>query len=395
MAHLAGPSSGGVPWHFHPRILSHIGNNFTVPQLKESLRDLGLRISGNKPELHNRLRDAIQDYYHRGDAARWEMARRVVASQTTNGTFDWMKDIQNAPVKQPAAPGYGGGGGGGAPTGAGAYTPSNVAAATATRSAPATQPNFKPSPFYRIHEWASTSTLLLPCTPSEGRKAALLRMNVRADHAQLVKDQPDKYKYRLFVAPKPAWDASASRTGAAHPCFIDFPFGSELFVNSTKYAGALKGSKKHAGRVPPPDLSKGLLFMDPNKPNSIEVRYQTDRSGSHAPTSHAMAIALCRVTSPEELAANLAKERTHSKEKVIAGMKRAADDDEIEAGAQTFRFKCPLSYMTIKTPARATTCPHVQTFDAGAFYSLNETSPVWQCPVCSSDIRHEDLFVDG
>jgi SUMO ligase MMS21 Smc5/6 complex component len=76
-------------------------------------------------------------------------------------------------------------------------------------------------------------------------------------------------------------------------------------------------------------------------------------------------------------------------------VRSAAEDDDIEAGAQTFRFTCPLSYVPISTPVRSTICPHAQCFDALAFYSMNSVTPTWECPVCSQNFKPENLFVDG
>lgn len=76
-------------------------------------------------------------------------------------------------------------------------------------------------------------------------------------------------------------------------------------------------------------------------------------------------------------------------------VRSAAEDDDIEAGAQTFRFLCPLSYVPISTPVRSSICPHAQCFDALAFYSMNSVTPTWECPVCSQNFKPENLFVDG
>lgn len=76
-------------------------------------------------------------------------------------------------------------------------------------------------------------------------------------------------------------------------------------------------------------------------------------------------------------------------------MRQQAQDDEIETGASTLKLTCPLTYIRLVTPCRANTCDHIQCFDALSFYSMNEQSPQWQCPVCSQDIKSEDLRLDG
>lgn len=89
------------------------------------------------------------------------------------------------------------------------------------------------------------------------------------------------------------------------------------------------------------------------------------------------------------------------------------EDDDIVAGPQKTSLKCPvssfathaaygperlaiqLSYARISTPCRSSHCVHVQCFDALSWYSVNEQTTTWSCPVCEKSINHEDLIVDG
>jgi len=108
-----------------------------------------------------------------------------------------------------------------------------------------------------------------------------------------------------------------------------------------------------------------------------------------------MVIALCKVTSAEQLTEQLKLKQYRSKESVIEKMRQQAQDDDIVTGASTLKLTCPLTYVRLVTPCRANTCDHIQCFDALSFYSMNEQSPQWQCPVCSQDIKSEDLRLDG
>lgn len=108
-----------------------------------------------------------------------------------------------------------------------------------------------------------------------------------------------------------------------------------------------------------------------------------------------MVVALCQVTSAEQLTEQLKLKQYRSKESVIEHMRQQAQDEDIETGASTLKLTCPLTYVRLVTPCRANTCHHIQCFDALSFYSMNEQSPQWQCPVCSQDIKSEDLRMDG
>jgi len=56
---------------------------------------------------------------------------------------------------------------------------------------------------------------------------------------------------------------------------------------------------------------------------------------------------------------------------------------------------CPLGKMRMTYPARATTCDHIQCFDAMLFIQMNEKRAQWKCPVCATPALYENLQVDG
>ena len=86
------------------------------------------------------------------------------------------------------------------------------------------------------------------------------------------------YSYRLFIAPKPAWDAASISHGS--PCLIDFPASSELLINNIRHPATFKGNKKHPGRVPPPDLNaRKSLSTREGQWNSVMLNYASDKNG--------------------------------------------------------------------------------------------------------------------
>ena len=46
-------------------------------------------------------------------------------------------------------------------------------------------------------------------------------------------------------------------------------------------------------------------------------------------------------------------------------------------------------------PCRASTCDHLQCFDADLYLKMNEKKPKWVCPVCNKPAYFEHLFLDG
>ena len=110
---------------------------------------------------------------------------------------------------------------------------------------------------------------------------------------------------------------------------------------------------------------------------------------------HAVAVALCRITSAEQLTAQLQQRQIRTKDEVLAHMQKQALDEEIVTGASTLKLTCPLTYVRMVTPCRSDLCEHIQCFDAQSFFSLNEQSPQWLCPVCNQTVQAEQLRLDG
>ena len=210
---------------------------------------------------------------------------------------------------------------------------------------------------------------------------------VTIDPEQAKQLQTPQYQLRLFCT---TMEAHAASLSGRNPATVEFPLTCEARVNGQPLSINLRGSKKNIGRVPPPNLNKDkMLSMATGRPNRIELTY------TNAPKRHVLVAAICEVTSVETLVERLRSKQLKSKEDLLSRMRQEAEDDDIEAGAATMSLKCPLSYMRITTPCRSTHCSHVQCFDAYSFFSVNEQSPSWACPVCHKNIKVEDLFMDG
>lgn len=70
-------------------------------------------------------------------------------------------------------------------------------------------------------------------------------------------------------------------------------------------------------------------------------------------------------------------------------------DCEIATTSLRVSLMCPLGKMRMMTPCRATTCQHLQCFDASLFLQMNERKPTWNCPVCDKPATYDNLVIDG
>lgn len=70
-------------------------------------------------------------------------------------------------------------------------------------------------------------------------------------------------------------------------------------------------------------------------------------------------------------------------------------DSEIATTSLRVSLACPLGKMRMSTPCRASTCAHLQCFDASLFLQMNERKPTWNCPVCDKPALYDNLTIDG
>jgi len=70
-------------------------------------------------------------------------------------------------------------------------------------------------------------------------------------------------------------------------------------------------------------------------------------------------------------------------------------DNEIATTSCKVTLACPLGKMRMSFPCRASTCDHLQCFDAQLYLMMNEKKPKWVCPVCNKAAYYENLLIDG
>ncbi|CAO1625726.1 unnamed protein product [Sympodiomycopsis kandeliae] len=247
--------------------------------------------------------------------------------------------------------------------------------------------NFKPSPFWKIENFLC-APILLPEAAMQSRREAVLDLKLNPQVSSLIKSQSTSYQVRLFCATKAA--AEISERYPATSASVEFPVSCELRINGALYTSSLKGSKKQPGRVPPPNLNKDkTLITREGLLNKITLAY------ANTTQKYVMVAAFCSYTSAEENVERLRRQKHRTREEIIATMKKAAAEEDIEVGTSTLSLRDPLSYTRIQAPCRSIHCSHAQCFDAIFFFMSNEQSPTWNCPHCNKTIQPDDLFIDG
>ncbi|CAG5124745.1 unnamed protein product [Candidula unifasciata] len=147
---------------------------------------------------------------------------------------------------------------------------------------------------------------------------------------------------------------------------------------------------KRPGR--PVDITS-LCRLSPTVSNAITVTWAADFTRSFC-----MSIYLVRKLSSEILLARLKQfgHRHLDHTRALITEKLAQDSDsDIATTSLRVSLMCPLGKMRMQMPCRASTCTHLQCFDASTFLMMNERKPTWMCPVCDRPCPYDKLIIDG
>ena len=114
-------------------------------------------------------------------------------------------------------------------------------------------------------------------------------------------------------------------------------------------------------------------------------------------TPYTVSIYLVEKLTPEDLLKKLKLkgQRDPQVTRNVITAKLEDKDDEISTSSVKVSMGCPLSMTRMSYPCRASTCDHLQCFDADMYIKMNEKKPKWVCPVCNKPAYFEHLFLDG
>ncbi|KAI4496137.1 hypothetical protein M0802_008004 [Mischocyttarus mexicanus] len=146
-------------------------------------------------------------------------------------------------------------------------------------------------------------------------------------------------------------------------------------------------------RPPRPVNISPLVKLSPMVGNQIHVSWSSDYGRRYA-----IAVYLVRKLSSLELLTRLKTRGVKHSDYTRGLIKEKLNEDadsEIATTSLRVSLACPLGKMRMNTPCRASTCSHLQCFDASLFLQMNERKPTWNCPVCDKPALYDNLVIDG
>ncbi|CAN8097222.1 unnamed protein product [Discula destructiva] len=381
------------PVETYRKLLKRINSNqFLNRELVNICRINSLSSQGVKAQLQKTITDALTEAYSKNNVSGYRVLEESIRrekdglSSPAPQTYSAQQLAQNAPLVHatPSAlpsinnmanhgyapvpgihPSYGG-----------PYANNLSGGMSGHRSYQAAPPGptFHRSPFYEVIQ--RVGHVHLCQAMSQHRNS--ITINLKAQDTALLKRCIDDKTLRVMVF------CGAEEHGVQD---IAFPHQSEMKVNGDDVKANLRGLKNKPGSTRPVDITDLLRLRIPAYSNTIDFTYALTKN------KFWLVINLCKSVPVEELVNEVSK-RKISKASVIQELTKQAHDEEIQLASQVLSLKCPISYMRLITPVRASTCTHVQCFDATSYLQLQQQGPQWICPICSKSAPFDRLAID-
>ncbi|KAI2469202.1 PINIT domain-containing protein [Annulohypoxylon bovei var. microspora] len=366
------------------RSLERVISNMLNKKLQQICSTHGLKTSGVKADLQNRIKNALHENFI-SDPVNFNAIKATIFDVQNNGSGR----------SSMAPPPGSGSGSGGQPHGSRntysyPYNPypqpsSGVSQQNSVYNghgealnayrAPPSDNLFKDTPFYTIETRIGS---LNPCPVMNNHRNSINLTLKATDSPDLVRCAPYPSPMRVMIF------CGSENSG---PQDIQFPHQAELKVNGEDIKHNLRGLKNKPGSTHPVDITQHLRLKPSNYSNSIEFTYALTNKKFY------LALYLCKTHSIDDLVAKI-KTKKISKASVIREISKKANDPDVVATSQVLSLLCPLSYTRLKVPCRGMSCNHIQCFDANSFMQLQEQGPTWSCPICYKAAPFETLAID-
>lgn len=350
-----------------------------VSELKDVLRRVGGRLSGNRPELLERIIQ-IHDEPH--------------SSVAVESVIEDVRNAARAASYTPTSPSYSGGvyipqvtsppwtmqfqrqgtpGGGAGP-------------AVGAQGAPG-EPSFVHNPFI-VNSQILLATIILERGANMGWNSGK-RFDFGLTQAQSALLQTQNYRVFLRVGAIPA---KVTGKPAVLQCTDIFPRNIAFGINGKPITEDL--SKK----TRPYDITN---YLRGYPPGSFEMRSRVELSipyGAAATASLSTHIIQVLMGQEETVENILAKMKHAQREKGIEMVQKkmapSESEDVVVANSGCVKLTCPLGMVRMAHPCRGPLCNHLQCFDAAILLRMGQRTLRWRCPVCDKHIVPEDLLLD-
>lgn len=239
---------------------------------------------------------------------------------------------------------------------------------------------FRKSPFYKLTRMIYGLPQYCPPVQKE-RGQVLLLFTLLTDEKQLLASNPNM---KLVILCGEQQNLSPSSTDVP----LTFPIPVEIHVNDKQVTKNFRGIKNKPGTAKPADITNMIKKDGLNK---VQLVY------TKTSVAHLIYAYIVEFVTTEELLEKVTQRIIPSFLTVtlINSLLSGQEDDDVivESDSINVLLKDPLAYIRIRVPIQLIHCKHVQCFDGEVFLELQLQVPTWRCPLCSQSIKLEDLLV--
>ncbi|ORX76195.1 zf-MIZ-domain-containing protein [Anaeromyces robustus] len=222
----------------------------------------------------------------------------------------------------------------------------------------------------------------------------IIKFSLTDEQTNIFQKEGKKYKILLYSATQ---NTAKETIKNGTDCPIQYPCNPVIKVNEICIDGIQDIIRKHnkSWSTKPADLTN--YCKKKNNPTN-EVRLLSTFISSKW-KDFMVKIIICEYLTLQETV-NKIKTNFVTKEEILRQRLQQQKlkkniDDEVETTSSNVSLRCPISRARIKIPSRFKKCTHVQCFDLSSILQLNENYSDWRCPICNSRYDWKSLIVDG
>ncbi|ODV77587.1 zf-MIZ-domain-containing protein, partial [Suhomyces tanzawaensis NRRL Y-17324] len=237
---------------------------------------------------------------------------------------------------------------------------------------------FKESPFYTLRRQIHGSPQA--CLPLTGKGVCPFTFLFTKEEANLVYlGDPTVRVYLMCGLQDP-------KTVSSTEVPLQFPLPVEVHVNGTQVTKNFRGIKGKPGTAKPADITE---LLKPSQ-NKVQVIY------TQTTETYLVYIYIVNVVSCEEIIKNIQQKPLLHKSATVSKIvlqNQGDDEDDIVISSSSITLRDPLSYTKMQYPVQSIFCNHAQCFDGLVFLQSQLQLPSWNCPICGTALRIEDLSI--
>ncbi|KGR04163.1 E3 SUMO-protein ligase PIAS1 [Candida albicans GC75] len=348
-----------------------VWRSFKVAQLKDVCRSLELNVGGRKQDLVDRGEAFLSSKFNNNDQIGFHAAKSLIFMRLQGDPLPSYRDmhyaIRTGRFKLTA------------PTLIGTSSSTNQLSNIHSGDSKPYKGHtlyFKATPLYRFLRLIHSTPMLL--IPNGRNSVQTCHFIFTEEEYKFLQDKPPHIKlYILCGIP------DMQRSNATNNVSIEYPVETVIYFNKHEFKDTFRGISGETNTAVPVDITK--YINSPPQRNEIVFCHSANNAG------YMMYLYLVEVIPAERLIEQVQNRPAIPKSETIRNIKDMSRYDGIQTTKLPLRD--PLSYTKLANPTKSVHCDHYMCFNGMLFIEQQRLVDEWKCPVCSREIKFEDLRI--